>query len=158
MKLKTILSTLALNAYAYTGHGYRIVNEKVTHSPNFNGGFIEGSKKNTAMFVGARSWAYDANGSRMEYIKIQGDHSVDLFNGTKEVRRYTYAYNLNCESAYENVERTLDINPGGSFSDSSHSYGVVQKESNGSWRINVSTNITGYEGIFHESHAVLRVN
>lgn len=71
--------------------------------------------------------------------------------------RFIYQYVLSCESAYENFERTIDLYPQGSFTDSAHSFGVVQKDGEGGYGINVSTKISGAESAWHESHAVLRV-
>ena len=163
MKLKIasalILSAISINALAYEGHGFTIVSQQESHTPGF--GIIEGggSKKNStkAYFASAMTMTYDAEGHRMEFVKIQSDHDVNISNYTHQVQRYTYTYVLSCESAYETFGKTVDVQPGGSFTDSSHVYGTVQKEVEGSWAINASTQITGGENAFHESHAMLRV-
>jgi|SRR5579862_7785288 len=90
-------------------------------------------------------------------LKVQGDHNISISNYTKKTQRYTYKYVLSCESAYENFERAIEIYPQGNFTDNSHSYGVVQKNSAGTCGINVSTQITDGESAWHEAHATLRV-
>ncbi len=164
MKLKLIsaliLSAISIHAIAYEGKGFKIISEKVTHSPNFVGGFKEvPSKKGIAPgYAKATSWAYDASGRPGELIKIQGDHNVSLSNYTSSAQRYTYTYNLNCDKVYERFERTVELAPQGSFTDSSHSYGAAQEQSTGTFSINVGTKITGGgESAWHEAHATLRV-
>lgn len=157
LKIKTIavLSLISLNALAYQGQGFKIISEKHTQSPGFNGSFI--SKPATTMTAEALAWAHDASGRPHEYIKIQGDHNINLYNNSTTTKRYTYTYTISCENAYENFERTLDLYAKGSFTDSSHSYGTVQKDSEGGYRINVGTKINGSESAWHEAHSVCRV-
>lgn len=161
LKLLSILILFAISfqAMAFEGKGFKIVSEKVTQSAGFNGGFQEiAPKKKVDVFANAMAWAYNAEGRVMDYIKVEGDHSVNISNYSSQTQRYTYTFVLSCEDAYEKFERTVDIYPQGSFSDSSHSYGTVQKENAGTFGINVSTNISGAESAFHEANAVLRVN
>lgn len=149
------LSLLSINAMAYT-----IISEKTISTPGFKAHFEHTSNEKKILspaYVSAISWAYDAQGRPSEYIKVQGDHNVSITNTTSTRTRYTYTYTLSCDSAYASHERTVELSPHESFTDSSHSYGVVQEESEGSWRIQVGTNIRGNESVFHGRDAVLRV-
>ncbi len=151
-----LISSLTIPVFAYQGKNYRIINEQVTHSANFNGGFETRTPK--TLYVNAMAWSYNASGHTYEYIKVQGDHNISLSNSTKMTQRYTYQYSLSCEDAYENFERTIELFPGGTFTDNSHSFGTVQKESSGTFGIHVLTSVSGAENRTHTSDAVLRVN
>lgn len=160
MKLRTlsilILTAFSINALAYQGQGFRIISEKVTHSPDFkDGGFREISPK--TMYVNALSWAYNSEGRTYEYVKVRGDHNVSISNSTRATQQYTYSYTLSCESAFENFERTIEIYPNGLFTDNSSSYGTVQKENSGTFGIHVMTKVTGGESATHTADAILRV-
>lgn len=162
MKIKTItavaFSLIAVNTYAYQGENFKIISEKVTQSPGFNGGIISHDSPMPRTFSAeALAWAHDSSGRPMEYIKIQGDHNVSLYNSTAQNKRYTYTYVLSCENAYQNVERTVELYPHGNFTDSSHSYGTVQKDNEGTYGVNVQTRVSGSESAYHEAHATLRV-
>lgn len=163
MQLKLIsavaLSVISMHVMAFEGNGFKIISDKVTHSPGFNGGFQEVALKKSVVpaYVNTMAFAYDAEGHVMDYIKIKGDHNISISNYTSQTQRYAYTYVLSCESAYEQFERTVEIYPHGNFSDSSHSYGTVQKESESTFGINVSTKISGAENSWHEAHAALRV-
>lgn len=163
MKLKIILalalSFISIQALAIEGTGFKIINEKTTHSSGFKGGFQQMSqkKRTTSGYVSTMAWAYNSEGKPREYIKIQGDHNVSISNYSNKTQRYTYTYVLSCESAYEQFDRTIDVYPNGNFSDSSHSYGSIQEEIGGTFRINVLTKVTGAELSSHEANAILRV-
>lgn len=163
MKIKTIativLSTLSLNALAFQGENFKIISEKMTQSPGFNGGIISNDKNAVKKTFGAEAlaWAHDASGRPLEYVKIQGDHNISLYNPTDRTARYTYTYVLSCENAYQNFERTVDLYPKGNFTDSSHSYGTVQKDREGTYGVNVNTKVSGSDSAYHEAHAVLRI-
>lgn len=165
MKMKSLFAMMALTALstpvlAFEGHGFKIISEKVTHSPNFKGGFQALTPKKKAFapaYASAMAWAYDAEGRVREYIKVQGDHNISLSNYTNQTLRYTYKYTLSCESAYEQFDRTVEIRPQGTFIDSSHSYGTVQKDKPGTFKIAVGTQISGGDTAFHDAYATLRV-
>lgn len=156
-----VLALLAFsaNALAYEGKGFRIINEKVTMTPGFDAHFESVPVKKTSLpaFVNTMSWAYDAEGHVKENIYVKGDHNINISNYTSKVVRYTYTYTLNCESEHASFERTIEINPQGSFDDSSHSYAVVQKDREGGYGIHVGTKIEGGEYAFHQRDATLRV-
>lgn len=163
MKIRIIstllLSLICLTSYAYEGKNFRIISEKVSKSPNFQGGFIDNQKKILfkPMYMNVISWAYNAEGRTYEYVKIQGDHTISLSNDTSQTKRYKYTYALSCENAFENFEREIEIYPHGSFNDNGHSFGTVQKESSGTFGIHVMTKVTGAENGTHTSDAILRI-
>jgi len=163
MKVKTmsaiILSAFSLTANAFQGENFKVVSEKLTQSPGFNGGIISQDRPSSRRILSAEAlaWAHDSSGRPLEYVKIQGDHNVSLYNSTNKTARYTYTYVLSCERAYQNFERTVDLYPHGNFTDSSHSYGTVQKEREGTFGVNVNTRVTGASDAYHEAHAVLRI-
>lgn len=167
MKIRKLLclSLLAMsaNVLAMEGNGFRIVSEKMTSTPGFDAHFesVETpsslKKIMSPKYVNAMSWAFDARGHVREYIKVQGDHNVSITNNTSKVSRYTYTYTLYCESAYASFERTIDINPQGTFTDASHSYGTVQKDNSGTFGIHVGTKIDGGEYAFHQRDATLTI-
>lgn len=152
------LSFISINAMAFEGQGFKIISERITKSPGFIGGFQEVAPKKKSLYISALSWAYDARGRVMDYVRVQGDHNVSISNETNQTQRYTYTYILSCESAYENFERTIDIYPHGNFIDSSSSYGEVQEEETGSFRIRVATQVSGAESAFHEASAILSIS
>lgn len=166
MKLKLILisafslSLISIQASAYEGQGFKIISEKTTHSPGFiASGLKENLKKKTVLrYINARVATYDTRGHINEYIKVQADHTISISNYMSRSQRYTYKYILSCESAFYTFERTVEIYPHGYYSDSSHSYGVVQKEEPGTYRINAATQISGAENSFDDDHAALTVS
>ena len=87
----------------------------------------------------------------MEYIKVQGDHNVSINNDSSNRKRFTYVYTLSCSSSYANYEKTIELSPHESFVDSSHSYGTVQEEYEGTFGIHVGTKISGDESAFHST-------
>jgi hypothetical protein len=163
MKIKTAailtLSVISLNAFAFHGENFKVVSEKLTQSPGFNGGIVsKDDKENKTFSATAKAWTYNSSGKPMEYIKIAGDHDANFLNDTDKTMRYTYTYILSSESAYQNFERTIDLYPQGHFSDSSRSYGTVQKEKEGIYPINASTRVSGADSAYHEAHATLKIN
>lgn len=163
MKLSKILCLTLLafsaTAMAYEGKGFKIISEKVTMTPGFDAHFesVPVKKISSPAFVNALSWAYDAEGHVKENIYVKGDHNIDISNYTSKVTRYTYTYTLNCESEHASYERTVELQPQGTFYDTSHSYAVVQKDREGGYGIHVGTKIEGGEYAFHQRDATLRV-
>jgi hypothetical protein len=153
------LLAFSASALAYEGKGFKIISEKVTMSPGFDAHFESVPVKKTSLpaYVNALSWAYDAEGHVNENIYVKGDHNIDISNYTSKVVRYTYTYTLSCESLYANFSRTVELQPQGTFYDTSHSYGDVQKNREGSYGIHVGTKIEGGEYAFHQRDATLRV-
>lgn len=146
MKIKTIsaiiLSALSLNCFAFQGEGFKIISEKVTQSPGFNGGIISKSvvPKSDTLLV---AQAMNSIGKPNEYVKINSGHVVNMRNDTGKVSRYTYTYLLSCEEAYQIFERTIELEKDGSFLDVSQSYGTVQKNKEGKFPILAQTKISG---------------
>jgi hypothetical protein len=158
-----ILSIISFSAHGYEGHDYKIISETKAGHGFINGG-IESRpvKKNLMGFAGtmyasALTWAYNAEGKVGEYVTVSTDHNISLSNYTKQAQTYTYTFSLSCESAYQTFTKSVVIQPGGSFSDASHNYGTVQKDQEGSFGINGSTQISGAESAFHDAHAILRI-
>lgn len=139
--------------------GVKIISEKF-ESHGFTNGHIESLpvKKNLKpMYVNALSMTSDAIGHLREHTTVKSWHDVSITNNTSQTQRYTYVYVLSCESLYQNFSRTVEIPARGSFSDSSHNYGDVQKEEIGSFSIKASTQISGGDSGFHGSSARLRI-
>jgi hypothetical protein len=158
--ISVALSLINISAMAYEGENFRIISEKMTQSPGFNGKMIsiDSNSVKKTLNVQTMACAHDAIGKPQEYITVQSDHRVNLYNATSKTTRYTYTYILSCENAYQNFERTVELYANGNFIDSSHSYGSVQKDIEGVYRINAITNVNGEENASHYSQANLKIS
>jgi hypothetical protein len=155
------LSALSFSVFAYQGEGFKIVSEKFTSTPGFGGGFVSVDNvpqpaKNPNVW--AKACARDASGRVKDYISVSGCHNVQIYNNTGNVQRFTYTYSLKCEDAHQVFERTLDINPQGTFTDMANSSGTVQKLNSGDFPIISSTKISGADTASDEAKATLRVS
>ena len=159
LKLKTIaiLSLISVNAFAYTGHGFKIISEKVTQTPGFNGRTVSLDKHKGLDRLRAEVKAFQAVGSRTDFITIQSWHVFSVFNNTNTTQRYTYNFVLFSGDARYNFEKTVELYSHGNYFDDSMNYGAVQKENVGYYDITAQTKVTGAENGFSESHALLHV-
>lgn len=150
MKSKILFSvylfSLSMNIFSLP-EGVRIINEKVTITPGYVGGFYSRTeKKSTSPSTAqARVSVIGTSGKVNDYIKIDANHSVDINNRESEYRRFTYKYELKCDDGSANYERTIELKPRTSFHDNSYSYLSVQKAQPGNYRIEASTKIEGPE-------------
>ncbi len=160
LKIKTIatLALLSFNAYAYHGHGFKIVSEKTTHTPGFTATIfsMDSLTPNTVHKVEAK--ANNSDGQTKQYIKVSGTHKVILQNTTTSTKRYSITYTLSCASALNNFERNIDLEPNGAFIDGSYDYGTVQKSNIGRYDIIVQTSVDGYESASKEDHGNLNIH
>lgn len=160
--IMVMASMMSFAAFAYQGEGFKIVSEKFTSTPGFGGGFVSIDNNLSQPVknpnVWAKACARDASGRVKDYISVSGCHNVQIFNNTGNVQRFTYTYSLKCEDASQVFERTLDINPQGTFTDIANSSGTVQKLNSGEFPIIASTKISGADTASDEAKATLRVS
>lgn len=159
----TKIVCLPLLAVSFNALAYQVISEKITSSPGFNYQVDHVSNSDVVKktfspnYASAMAWAYDSQGRPMEFIKIQGDHNITITNDTSKRARYTYTYTLRCLNASGNYERTIDLSPHETFTDSSHNYGTVQEGKEGNYGIRVTTSISGAENSSHTRDATLRI-
>lgn len=156
LKITTIATLCALSLTCQC-HAFKVISEKRTTSPGFVGGIIhvESLLTSSAMSVQAQSFAFNTIGHPNEYLTIQGTHRIGIRNSDNISRRFTYTYILKCESVYQNIEKTIELNPDETFHDDARSYGVAQKKDIGRYPIDVHTNIIGLNNANSEAHAAL---
>jgi hypothetical protein len=115
-------------------------------------------KKKTFLSASARVSVSNSKGRAGEYIKISGDHTVNITNNTSQRQSYRYTYNLQCSSASSNYSRNVDLSPGASFYDSSNNYTTLQASLPGSYRINGETSVSGESSARDTSYGTATVN
>ncbi len=159
MKRKIIstiaLSLLSVTAFAYQGHGYKILNERITSSPGFNFKVIDSSKTaySSPNYITASASVNDVRGRPNEYIKLEGYHHVNISNSTTQIQRYRFMYDLKCVDAAGSFSRDIEIYPHGTFSDDTMTFATFQPTTEGLFDIYATTQITGAENTRNESKA-----
>ena len=155
----SILACFTLNAFAYEGHGFRVISSTIESSPGAKGGFTQSqalSKKSSAVAF-AWSQAYDAEGMAGENVVLRGNHSFNVTNYTKTNQTYTYKYELNCDGQYFRKIDKVEVRPGGVVSDASNSYLTTFHRQGGMFGINAVTDVAGESSNNHVARGSLRV-
>ena len=160
MKFK-IITGIALSLISINALAEKTISEHFKSTPGFNAGIYSlGSKKNSLspQTASARVSVNGKSGRVRDFIKIDANHSIDINNKHSKTMRYTYRYNMKCADMSANYDRTIELEPGESFHNSSYSYGTVQRMEPGTWRIEAETIIEGSESDSARDSATLEVH
>lgn len=155
-----LLAGVALSIISVNAMAERTISEHFKSTPGFNAGIYFGDSKKNATSPQTASARVSVNGKSgrvREFIKVDANHSLDINNKHSRNMRYTYHYNLKCGDMSANYDRTIELEAGESFHNSSYSYGTVQKMEPGTWRIEAETIIEGSESDRASDSATLQV-
>lgn len=126
-KLSVILcSIISTGVIAATGHGYTILEHKVTVSPGINAYSIDKStQKKTINGNGAQ--AYGVTTKINVGTRVHGDHEVDIQNYSGYTKVYKFGYWLKVMDKLYRVDDKVQINAGGVFmqADESHMENLI---------------------------------
>jgi hypothetical protein len=151
------LGLMQLNAYAYEGHGFRVLSETVEHSPGVTGKFVSSVSKKTPGIALSWSQAYDARGFANTNVVLTGSHSISVTNYTNQNQIYNYKYELNCDGQYFRKVDRIEVRPGGVVNQSGSSFLTTYHRQKGLFQINASTAVSGESSHSHISGGTLRV-
>lgn len=142
-----VLASTTSVSFAYSGHGYTLGKETFTCSKGSNCGIEHldsnslDAKKNLMSTSKAR--APSKNGKVKAYNQVDGYHEITIVNRTNVSQSYVYSYSLDCADLRASYSRNVTLTPGATFSTSDHTFGVVQKDNPGSFRITAVTKNSG---------------
>lgn len=145
--LLLLASTTSISSQAYTLSPAKVTCQGFVNCGMEHLGSGEGDsspslvKKNLSASAKAR--APSKSGKVRAYNQVDGYHNITIVNRTKVSQSYEYSYTLDCEEARYSYSRNVTLTPGDTFSTNDHTYGVVQKDRTGSFRITATTKNTG---------------
>lgn len=148
---------------AATGHGYKILNEETHSSPGFNAHFEEVSPGTAAAQKKSfRSGQVQTHvppkvGKVNQNITVDGYHDFRIVNHTSQKQVYETYISLECGNMNASHKIYVEVNPGGDFSRSDHSYGTVQEAYPGNYKIDAETKFSGESSAQSRSGSALTV-
>lgn len=111
-----LFSILAINAYAYSGHGYTILSESETMSPGTVGGHRDVTSQKKSRFSAPTASVENQTYSISKPHQLIAHHDVFIQNRTGQAQVYTYTLELMASPFnYYNVTRKIILQPGGAF-------------------------------------------
>lgn len=133
---------LVNNAFALSGHGFKVISEKIESSPGAVGGFRPATVSSPG-FALAWAMAYDADGRVNENVQVSGAHTFAIKNDTGIDQVYSYKMEINCDGQYIRKTDKVLLSPGGRIDDGGISYLNTYHTKTGNYQINAVTTING---------------
>lgn len=134
---------------AADGHGYKIISEESYSSPGFNAHFEEvqpgtaAAQKKSFRAGQTQTHVPSKTGIINQNITVDGYHDFHIVNNTKQNQFYETYISLECGNMSASHKIYIEVAPGGNFTRSDHSYGTVQKEYPGNYKIDAETKFSG---------------
>lgn len=134
---------------AATGHGYKIISEETYSSPGFNAHFEEvqpgsaAAQKKSFRTGQTQTHVPPKVGRVNQNITVDGYHDFHIVNNTKQNQFYETNISLDCCDMHASHKIYVEVAPGGDFTRSDHSFGTVQKDYAGNYRIDAETKFSG---------------
>ena len=91
----------------------------------------------------AKASAPNRNGTVNSFNQVDGYHEINIYNRTNVSQTYQYSYLLTCAEGNFSYSKYITLTPGATYTTNDHSYGTVQKSSQGSYRITAETKVIG---------------
>ncbi len=145
MKLKLLalatLSIVSVQAMAWEGQGFRVINEQNSSSAGVDGSFKRMAPSGNIAQTTATT--FNVRGQVRQNLRIDGQHTIYIQNYTQNKQKYNIAYKVEADGQNFMHTAVVEVDKGGYARDFAGTTFVTNKNNPGTWAIKATTSVSG---------------